>query len=156
MTEPIGSEQTGTQAPASGVMGPRIGAALIDIAILAVVFFVFGALFGDSSTSSGDDGSGFSVNLTGFPALIYFVLVLAYYFVLEGSRGQTVGKMALALRVVRADGSPLTSGHIAARTILRIVDGLPAFYILGLIVAAASKNDQRIGDMAAGTLVVRT
>jgi uncharacterized RDD family membrane protein YckC len=44
---------------------------------------------------------------------------------------------------------------VAVRTILRIVDSLPAFYLLGFIVVVASKEKQRIGDMAAGTVVVR-
>jgi uncharacterized RDD family membrane protein YckC len=49
----------------------------------------------------------------------------------------------------------LTLGKVAIRTVLRIVDGLPFLYLLGLIVVAVSKQNQRIGDMAAGTLVVK-
>lgn len=137
------------------VTGPRIGAAIIDIIILGVVFFVFGALFGDSSASSGDDGASFNVGLTGGAAILYFLVVLGYYLVLEGTRGQTLGKMALSLKVVSAEGGELTFGAVAIRTILRIVDGLPTFYLLGIIVVAVSQKNQRLGDMAAKTLVVR-
>ncbi|HEU0073165.1 MAG TPA: RDD family protein [Dehalococcoidia bacterium] len=137
-------------APRENVTGIRIVAALIDIILLAVVFGLMAALFGD--TKSDDDG--FSVNLSGAPGIIYFLIVLAYYLGLETMAGQTLGKKVMGIKVVAIDG-PLTLGKVAIRTVLRIIDGLPFLYLLGLIVVAISKQNQRIGDMAAGTLVVK-
>jgi uncharacterized RDD family membrane protein YckC len=139
-----------SSAPRGNITGSRIVAAFIDIILLGVVFAVLAALFGD--TNSGDEG--FSVNLSGAPGIVYFLIVLAYYLGLETMYGQTLGKKVMGLRVVAIDG-PLTLGKVAIRTVLRIVDGLPFLYLLGLIVVAVSKQNQRIGDMAAGTLVVK-
>jgi uncharacterized RDD family membrane protein YckC len=138
------------------ITGPRILAALIDTVVLVVVFVIFAALFGDTESSSGEDGAGFSLNLTGGPAIIYFLVVLAYYIGLEATSGQTLGKKVMGLRVVSAEG-PYTTGKAVIRNVLRIVDGLPILipYLVGLIVMVSSKNTQRIGDMAAGTIVVK-
>jgi uncharacterized RDD family membrane protein YckC len=146
--------QAAQAAVAEDVTGKRIVAAIIDIVVLAVVFFVFAALFGDSESSSGDEGASFNVNLSGGPAIIYFIVVLAYYIVLEAMTGKTVGKMLMGLRVVAIDGV-YTPGKAVLRNVLRVVDGLPFLYLLGLIVMVSSKRKQRLGDMAAGTLVVR-
>jgi uncharacterized RDD family membrane protein YckC len=133
------------------VTGPRIGAAVIDIILMGILFLVMGMLFGDAES----DNSSFSVNLDTGPSLIYFLLVMAYYFFFELTSGQTIGKKLLKVRVVSLDGQPLTPGKVALRTILRIIDGLPIFYLVGFICVLASKQKQRIGDMAAGTAVVR-
>jgi uncharacterized RDD family membrane protein YckC len=137
-------------APRENVTGSRIVAAFIDIILLGVVFAVLAALFGDTNS----DDEGFSVNLSGAPGIVYFLIVLAYYLGLETMYGQTLGKKVMGIKVVAIDG-PLTLGKVAIRTVLRLVDGLPILYLLGLIVVAVSKQNQRIGDMAAGTLVVK-
>jgi uncharacterized RDD family membrane protein YckC len=146
----MNEEQGSSPAPRENVTGIRIVAAIIDIILLAVVFGVMAALFGDSSS----DNNSFSVNLSGGAAVIYFLIVVGYYLGLETMGGQTLGKKVMSIKVVAVDG-PLTFGKVAIRTILRIVDGLPFLYLLGLIVVAVSKQNQRIGDMAAGTLVVK-
>ena len=144
-----------TSAPLDKAVGARVGAAIIDIIILAVFFGIMAALFGDSNAKNDDSGASFNLNLTGFPAFIYFAGVFCYYWLLEATRGQTVGKMIVGLRVVKADGTALSYGPAALRTALRIVDGLPFFYLLGFIVVVSSQRGQRIGDMVASTLVVR-
>lgn len=147
-----------SSAPQAGdrdVTVERIVAAVIDLIILFVVFAVMSAIFGDSSSSSGDDGASFSLNLSGAPFILYLLIVLGYYFILELKTGQTVGKMLMKLRVVSVSGAPLTAQNIALRTVLRIVDYLPFFYLVGFIAMVASKQKQRIGDMATGTLVVK-
>ena len=134
------------------VLGRRIGAALLDLVVLAILFVVLGLLIGDSESG---DGSA-SVNLEGAGALLFFALTLLYYGVLEAATGQTLGKKLLGVRVARAaDGSKPSTGAIAGRTVLRIVDALPFAYLLGLIVVLATgRRRQRIGDLAAGTTVV--
>ncbi len=135
-------------------MGPRIVAAIIDVVILAVVFVILAVLFGDFGSSSSGNGSSFNASLGTLGSLIFFVIVMGYYFVLESQTGQTIGKKVMNIRVTAVDGT-LTGQKVAIRTILRIIDGLPFLYLLGVIVAAASSKNQRIGDMAAGTVVVR-
>jgi hypothetical protein len=69
--------------------------------------------------------------------------------------GRTPGKRMSGLRVVRAGGRPVDFVSSAIRNVLRLVDFLPLFYGLGMLVVMLSANNQRLGDLAAGTLVVR-
>jgi uncharacterized RDD family membrane protein YckC len=124
----------------------RVLAGVVDLVIVAigaaVVLFAGDALTGDSSDVRGALGA------------VILGWALYYYFALESGHGQTVGKKAMKLRVVRADGRPAGMREIAVRTILRVVDGV-GLYIVGLIVMLATgERRQRIGDLAGGTLVV--
>ena len=134
------------------VFGRRIGAALVDLLIIAVFFVVLGIATGGGSS---DDGN-VSVKTGTAATLVFFAVELAYYFVLESANGQTVGKRLLGVRVAGADGSPAQPGQIAIRTLLRIVDILPLAYLLGFVVALATGGRrQRLGDLAARTVVVQ-
>jgi uncharacterized RDD family membrane protein YckC len=132
------------------VVGRRIGAGLIDVLLMTALFFALAASMGELESGDGS----FQVELTGGPFLLFLAIQLGYYFVLETLYGKTLGKALLGLRVVAEDGSKATGGAVAARTILRLIDGLPGLYLLGIVVIAASKKDQRIGDMAGRTRVV--
>jgi uncharacterized RDD family membrane protein YckC len=133
------------------VLGRRIAAGLIDIGVLFVLFVVLGILIGDSR--SGDGGA--SVYLEGVEFLVFLGLALAYYFVLEATTGQTLGKRLLGIRVRGLDGGDASSGATAVRTLLRLIDSLPLFYLLGFLVALATRRRQRLGDLAGRTLVTR-
>ena len=78
-----------------------------------------------------------------------------YYLVLEGLWGRTVGKFLTGIRVVTDTGGRAGFGRIFGRTLLRPLDAFGG-YLLGWLVAICSVRRQRIGDHAAGTLVVRT
>ena len=83
-----------------------------------------------------------------------------YFIVFEWLwNGQTPGKRLLKLRVIREDGRPVTLWEAIARNLLRICDAVPGFilpvYSIGLIVIFMSSRDQRVGDIFAGTVVVR-
>ena len=85
----------------------------------------------------------------------YFVLSIAYGVVMEWSwRGQTIGKRLLRLRVIDAGGLRLHFHQVLMRNLLRFVDMLPAFYLVGGLVALFSQRAQRLGDLAAGTIVI--
>ncbi|MCS6874974.1 MAG: RDD family protein [Pyrinomonadaceae bacterium] len=89
-----------------------------------------------------------------------FFLFTSYFIFFEWLwNGQTPGKRLMRLRVIREDGRPITFWEAATRNILRIVDAFPGFilpiYSLGLIVIFFNYRDQRIGDIFAGTVVVR-
>jgi hypothetical protein len=81
---------------------------------------------------------------------------VAYHFVLEARDGQTIGKRRYGIRVVGVDGGPADARAIAIRSLLRILDQLPVSYVSGLIsmVRTGPARRQRIGDIAAGTMVV--
>jgi len=142
-------------APATGdptdVLGRRIGAGLMDFAVLFLLFVVLGLTIGESQAGGGRA----SVNLGGGPALIFLALALLYYFACEAAGGRTLGKLALGVRVVSADGSRAGPGQVAARTALRLIDGI-LFYLVGLItILATGARRQRLGDLVAKTVVIR-
>jgi uncharacterized RDD family membrane protein YckC len=145
-------EETAATSTVQDVTGTRIAAALIDFVLLGVLFIIMAILFGDSN--SRDNANGFSISLTGAPFILYILIVLGYYFVMESQTGKTVGKMIMGLRVVPVEGE-LTAQKVLIRTVLRIVDALPFFYVAGFIVMVTSARKQRIGDMAAGTMVIK-
>jgi uncharacterized RDD family membrane protein YckC len=133
------------------VTGRRVLATIVDGIVLGIVFSVLSMLFGSTSA----EGGAVSASLGGLGTLLYLIIVLAYYILLEGYRGQTVGKMLLGIKVVRedADGAPgLKASTI--RTLLRIIDGF-FFYAVAFVSVLVSSKNQRLGDMAANTLVVR-
>ena len=89
--------------------------------------------------------------------VIVFLIISGYFAFFEWIwNGQTPGKRWLKLRVIREDGRPVTFWEAAVRNLLRTFDMMPApFYSVGLISVFVSSSDQRIGDMVAGTVVVR-
>jgi len=133
------------------LIGRRIGAALIDILVLSVIFIFVAATIGDSTVGDGNA----SFQLRNGQALVFAVLALVYYGLAEALTGQTLGKKLLGLKVVSEDGSVATTGQILIRTLLRIVDQIPFLYLLGLIVMLATgRQRKRIGDIVARTRVV--
>lgn len=84
------------------------------------------------------------------------VVAFPYHVILEGAFGRTPGKALLGVAVVGEDGGPCTYTRAAVRTTLRFVDWLPAGYLVGLLSIALTGRRQRVGDLLAGTVVVRT
>ncbi len=85
---------------------------------------------------------------------IYAIITLVYFTISEALTSQTVGKRLTGIKVVTLDGQPISWGKSAIRNLMRIIDSLPALYIVGLIVMARSDRLQRLGDKAAGTIVI--
>lgn len=141
----------GAARPRENVTGVRIVAALIDLTLLIILFGVMGAAFG--KTTSG--GGSFSVNLSGGAFILYLLLSLGYYLVPEALTGRTLGKAIMGLKVVSLDGERYDLAAALIRNVLRIVDGLPLFYLVGFVSVAVTREKQRLGDLAAGTVVVR-
>jgi len=132
-------------------VGRRFVATLIDAILYLIVFAVVAVVSGHSQASGGSA----SASLSGAPALIIDILFFLYYIVLEAVLGATLGKLLLGIRVVNVDGSRIGWGASIIRNILRIIDGLPFFYLLGAILIWTSPQKQRLGDRAAKTVVVR-
>lgn len=150
---------TGTEArlEIAGV-GARSYAFVIDwhIRLLAAVIWFGGAGFlvgryvGPGAIFEGM-GSWIPWVAIAPPAAIYFL----YHPVLEAITGTTPGKRYAGVRIVTEQGLRPSLGAILVRNLLRIVDALPSFYVIGLIVALVDGRARRLGDMAAGTLLVR-
>jgi len=155
----MGSEPGAVEPPtatAEDLTGQRIAAALIDLILLALLGAVMSAIFG--AASSSDEGvTHVSLNLSGGPFILYVLLCFAYSIVLEAMTGQTIGKKLTGLRVVSVDGAALKPPGAVVRNLLRLVDGFPYVlpYFAGFICVLISKKRQRLGDLAAGTVVVR-
>jgi uncharacterized RDD family membrane protein YckC len=134
------------------LLGVRIGAALIDLALLYGLFVVLSVTIGGANTAR--DGVDFT--LDGADTALYVGLVLVYYFALEATIGQSVGKLLVGLRVVGRDAGRPSVAAVAIRTLLRMVDWLPALYLAGFItMLATGARRQRIGDLAARTGIGR-
>jgi hypothetical protein len=89
-------------------------------------------------------------------SLLSFAALWGYYLAFELVwAGQTPGKRLLGLRAVREGGRPITASASAVRNLVRMVDFLPFGYGLGALVMFADPRSRRLGDLAAGTLVVR-
>ena len=88
--------------------------------------------------------------------LSMFAIFYGYFIFFETIwNGQTPGKRFIKIRVVQDNGSPVTFLKVLIRNILRIIDSLPTGYAIGIISALISKKNQRLGDMAAGTVIIR-
>jgi uncharacterized RDD family membrane protein YckC len=140
-------------------IGNRFIACAIDHALqaTALVLMIIGFSLLANFSSFGD-------RLASAPKWVYAVLGLVVFLIFSGYfaffewiwSGQTPGKRWLKLRVIREDGRPVTFWEATVRNLLRSVDILPPpFYSIGLISVFVSSSDQRVGDMVAGTVVVR-
>jgi uncharacterized RDD family membrane protein YckC len=88
--------------------------------------------------------------------ILVFVFSMSYGIVMEWRwRGQTIGKRLLRLRVVDAHGLKVQFSQIVIRNLLRFIDMLPLFYLVGGVACILSRKGQRLGDFAANTVVVR-
>lgn len=125
----------------------RIGAFSIDIFIFWSIAMIVGIFYG----TPHEEGLGYSLN--GLPALAMFLVGLFMWPISEGIWGQTIGKRLLNLKVVTDDFEPIGIGQAFGRFILGFLDYI---FLIGLIIAATNKQNKRIGDMAAKTIVVNT
>ncbi len=89
-------------------------------------------------------------------AILYFAAQMGYGMFLEWRwRGQTLGKRLFRLRVIDAQGLRLQLSQVAIRNLLRLVDALPLLYLVGGAACLFNRNYQRLGDLAANTVVAR-
>jgi uncharacterized RDD family membrane protein YckC len=133
-------------------VGSRFVSALVDYVIQALIIIALALVLGL--------GVGLSPGASGFAAAVWvvlaFVLFVGYDIGFEVlASGRTPGKRLNGLRVVRETGAPVTFASSAVRNVLRIVDILPGSYIVGIVSILVSSRNQRLGDHAGGTLVVR-
>lgn len=126
-------------------LGSRMNAGLVDLALKAVAI----VLLAIALVGFGD--VGLAVFVPAAFAVLFFYDVL--FEVLAA--GRTPGKRWNGLRVVRASGQPVDWRASAVRNLVRLVDGLPLSYLPTVVSIVVTKKNQRVGDLAAGTVVVR-
>jgi uncharacterized RDD family membrane protein YckC len=133
-------------------VGSRFAAGLIDQLLRTPVLIALVVLVG-LLADRADAAGGILLALL-FVAL--FLVQFVYDVLFETlAAGRTPGKRWTGLRVVKVGGGPVGFMASALRNILRIVDALPGFYLVGILCVLFTRNNQRLGDLAAGTLVVR-
>ncbi|HVH63069.1 MAG TPA: RDD family protein [Candidatus Dormibacteraeota bacterium] len=131
-------------------LGTRAVAQMLDLlivfGILAAVYFAALAF-----SAVGSDTAGYLIALIGS-----FVVLFGYFWTSEALwSGQTVGKKVFRLRAVGDRGEPMTFIQAAIRNVVRLIDFLPYAYGIGLVVLFANGKGKRLGDLAAGTVVVK-
>lgn len=139
-------------------IGSRFLAAIIDSFLIAVAETVVlvGAGLVLSNAPSGLTSSSLNSVIFALASLLTFVILWSYYIVFELVwNGQSPGKRMIGLRVVREGGRPITFLSSALRNFIRLVDFLPAFYGVGVVVMFIDRRARRLGDLAGGTLVVK-
>ena len=126
-------------------LGSRLVASLADTVVKGVIVLLAAMLAGAIGASAI------------FVALVSVPILFFGYETFFETRwsGRTPGKRWNGLRVVMADGSPVTFTPVLVRNLLRVVDWLPAMFSLGALLVFTTKKNQRLGDLAAGTLVIR-
>ncbi len=133
-------------------VGSRFAAGVLDqllrFAILGALAILQGVIGVGEATSGGVLLASVLVGA--------FLVHFAYDVLFETlASGRTPGKRWTGLRVVKIGGAPVGFVASALRNILRIVDALPGFYLVGMLAVFFTRNNQRLGDLAAGTIVVR-
>ncbi len=134
---------------------PRFLALFIDFLLFCAVFFPITRLVkGTWLMSATDHRWNYGLFITDPLCIVFLVVIFLYFVFLEGLIGFTFGKWIAGLRVVRVgEGKPgLIKGFL--RNVLRIIDGLPALNILGILLILTSKERARCGDRIAGTRVI--
>ena len=135
------------------VTGRRIVATMIDGLVLGAAYGLFAALTGDIDRQP--EHLSWTATVPAAASVTYAVLAAAYFLVLETYRGQTLGKMAVGIRVVDAGtGGPPSFAAVLVRTLLRVVDGL-ASYLVAFVTVLLTRRRQRLGDRWGRTYVVR-
>jgi uncharacterized RDD family membrane protein YckC len=128
----------------------RLLALTIDFLVILAAQQAIGKLVNAFPKVASDVGDAFGI-------LLLFVFASAYPMASEWFwRGQTIGKRLLRLRVIDSTGLRLEPAQVIIRNLLRYVDGLPVCYLVGSVTSLLNRRMQRLGDLAAGTVVVRS
>lgn len=151
-------EQVSLRLPVAG-LGSRFLALFADTMIQFVAYAMFilviVLLASGTHTQPASASGRAEVWTAAVLIILHFLLYWGYFALFEGLwHGQTPGKRIFKLRVIKDSGRQITMFESAARNLLRIVDVLPAFYLVAIVSVLVSREKKRLGDMVAGTLVV--
>jgi len=136
-------------------VGVRFLALAVDALILSGVFLFIGLAVFQALLMQGRFAVEGEEAAPWYLWLAFSLAAFVYFWVCEARWSQTLGKRLFGLRVVRTDGGRLGYGGAFVRTALRIVDFLPFAYAVGAVAISTTRRRQRLGDLAASTVVVR-
>jgi uncharacterized RDD family membrane protein YckC len=162
MMDPIGDqlnidtpELVAIEMPLAGI-GSRFIAILVDYLIWGAAFFLLIALAAIVIPAVHVFGEVSANWAVGIFFLIVFLLQWGYFALFEAfGNGRTPGKRVAGIRVIHRSGRGIGFIESLARNLVRFVDYMPGFYAVGVVAIFVSRRHQRLGDMVAGTLVVR-
>jgi len=136
-------------------LGSRFLAGLVDTSLLALLIFALALVVGYLRARLAQDPFQGWIAWA-IVASATLLIYIGYFVLLEMAwQGQSVGKRMAGLRVISVTGAPLSFEQSAVRNILRIVDLLPVGYAAGLVSIMLTSRMQRLGDIAAGAMVVK-
>jgi uncharacterized RDD family membrane protein YckC len=152
-------EQVSLRFPVAGI-GSRFLAVfadtLLQIGIYLALFLIFILVTASAPKSiAGEMTRSGEKWLVALVILIHFLMYWGYFTLFEALKnGQTPGKMIFKLRVIQDSGRQITFFEALVRNLIRVVDMIPSFYLIGVISMLCNRQHKRLGDLAAGTLVV--
>lgn len=151
-------EQLGLQYDIAGI-GSRLMAAIVDMIFLGLLgglvlcLGLFGMTAVFATFSDADTASAIALAIVG---LLFFAVVWGYYVLFETIwHGQSPGKRWTGLRVIQDGGYPIGFTQAAIRNVVRLADFLPFAYIIGTLVMLFDSRSRRLGDLVAGTVVIK-
>jgi len=139
-------------------LGSRFLAVIVDLVAQVLIVVVLGIAFAFASPLLARAPLGKNLEAWAIAAgfLALFLIFFGWFIIFEiWWSGRTPGKRMLGLRVVRDGGFPIDAGASIIRNLVRIVEVTLGFYTLSAISALISRENKRLGDFAAGTIVVR-
>ena len=135
--------------------GSRFLAIAVDTALQLVVILSLVLILVAARVAAGTGFGGWATWVQAAMVLVYFGLMHGYFAIFEALwSGQTPGKRLIGLRVISTSGRPITAFDSILRNLLRIIDSIPGIYAVGLLSVFVTARNQRLGDLAAGTVVV--
>lgn len=144
-----------SENPRYAGLGRRFWALAVDVLLFFAIFVpVTRMVKGVWLMSASDHRWANGLFITDPLCILFLLLMLLYFVLLEGRLGATLGKWVLGLRVVGPEGGRPGLLRSAQRNLLRFVDGLPAFNLLGVLLILRSPERARFGDRVAGTRVI--
>ena len=136
--------------PVAG-LGERIAARLIDFGLFFVIFIILILVLGMNGLMKGNNAFSY------IPIIVYAVGFVFYDLLCEiFMNGQSVGKRLLRIKVISLDGAQPSIGQYLIRWVFRIIDFALTQWLAALIAVAITENKQRIGDIVAGTTLIKT
>ena len=137
-------------------LASRVIAALLDFLVFWMVVWAFTTVLSIGGAAVSASGADNSVLIAVVAAVGFFLLLLAWPVAWEfATKGRSVGKMAVGIRVVTLEGAPIRFRHALVRGLLGVVELLLSLGSVALFVALSSRRFRRLGDHLAGTVVIR-
>jgi uncharacterized RDD family membrane protein YckC len=137
-------------------IGSRVGAQLIDTLVLVLINAALTLAWLTTFELVPEEAAAWMDETAAAVAILVLAAVNGGYFLIAeyATGGRTIGKRAMGLRVIQDNGRPLSFLAAVVRNLLRVIDALPMLYVVGALVSFLHPHDKRLGDLAAGTVVV--